>query len=137
MCRWLLVRTLPIVECEAFQVRLFWGHEIWKHHSSNFIWNFKLVTSKKIGGLFGPSRNIWITCSWHQKTNSPIHEFKVLHKKPKSLLKLLFNGILVLIYYFKKHFKPCFFILKTFCNTLNSWIVEFVFWCHELVTKYF
>ena len=44
---------------------------------------------------------------------------------PKSLLKPLFNGVLVLIYYFKKHF--FFFILKTFCSTLNSWIVEFVF----------
>ena len=29
-------------------------------------------------------------------------------------------------YYFKKHFKPCFFTLKTFCSTLNSWIGEFV-----------
>ena len=53
--------------------------------------------------------------------------------KPKSLLKLLFNGALVPIYYFKKHFKPCFMILKTFCSTLNSWIGEFVFWCHEQV----
>jgi hypothetical protein len=38
---------------------------------------------------------------------------------PKSLLKPLFNGALVLIYYFKKHFKPYFFILKTFCSTLK------------------
>ena len=41
-------------------------------------------------------------------------------KKLKSLLKPLFNGVLVLIYYFEKYFKPCFFILKAFCSTLNS-----------------
>ena len=45
---------------------------------------------------------------------------------PKSLFNLL-------IYYFKKHFKHCFLILKTFCSTLNLWIGEFVFWCHEQV----
>ena len=42
---------------------------------------------------------------------------------PKSLLKSLSNGVLVLIYYFKKHFKS-FFILKTFCSTLDSKIGE-------------
>ena len=89
-----------------------------------------------------------ITCSWHQKnefSNSPIHKFKVLHKNPKSLLKPLFNGVLVLIYYFKKHFRPCFFISKTFCSTFNWWIGElenwrirgFVFWCHGQVTNSF
>ena len=31
-----------------------------------------------------------------------------------------------LVCYFKKHFKPCFFHLKTFCSTLNWWIEEFV-----------
>jgi hypothetical protein len=35
-----------------------------------------------------------------------------------------------MVYYFllslKKYFKPCFFIKKTFCSTLNSWIGEFV-----------
>ena len=48
---------------------------------------------------------------------------------PASLLKPLYNGVLFLIHYFKKHFKPCFFILrafKTFCSTSNSWIGEFV-----------
>ena len=61
----------------------------------------------------------------------------MLHKeRPKSLLKSLFNGVLlVLVYYFKKHFKPCFLIVKTFCSTLNSWIGEFVFWCHEQVKR--
>ena len=41
-----------------------------------------------------------------------------------NLIKPLFNGLLVLIYYFKKYFNPVFFILKTFCSTLNSWIGE-------------
>ena len=68
--------------------------------------------------------NLFVT-SKNKTTNSPIHEFKVLHKG-QSLLKPLFNGVLFLIYYFKKHFNPCFFILKTFCSTLNSWIGEFV-----------
>ena len=59
------------------------------------------------------------------------HEFKVLQKDQRAfLLKPLFNGVLFLIYYFEKHFKPCFF------STLNSWIGEFVvslFLCHEQV----
>ena len=45
--------------------------------------------------------------SKNEFSNSPIHEFKVLHKS-QSLLKPLFNGVLVLSYYFKKHFQPCF-----------------------------
>ena len=60
----------------------------------------------------------------HQFTNSPIHEFKVPHKGQRALLKTLFNGVLFLISYLKKH---RFFILMTFCSTLNSWIGEFVF----------
>ena len=30
----------------------------------------------------------------------------------------------------------CPILLKTFCSTLNSWIGEFVFWCHEQVINY-
>ena len=41
-----------------------------------------------------------------------------------SLLNPFLNGVLVLIYYFKKHFKPCFLISKTFFSTLNSWSGE-------------
>ena len=60
--------------------------------------------------------------------------------RPESLLKPLFNGVLFPIYYFKKRFKPCFFILKALKDILqhfklvNLWICEFVvsfFWCHE------
>jgi hypothetical protein len=47
--------------------------------------------------------------------------------KAKEPLKLLFNGVLVLIYYFKKYFKASFLILKTFCSTLDSRIGEFDF----------
>ena len=36
----------------------------------------------------------------------------------KICLKILKN--------FKKHSKPCFYILKIFCSTLNLWIGEFV-----------
>ena len=35
-----------------------------------------------------------------------------------------------------KNISNLFFILKTFYSTLNSWIGEFVFWCHEQVTSY-
>ena len=46
-----------------------------------------------------------------------------------------------MVYYFlfdtlKKHFKPCFLILKAFCSTLNSRIGEFDFWCHEQGTHF-
>ena len=42
-------------------------------------------------------------------TNSPTHQITNLKCCLKSLLKPLFNGVLFLIYYFKKHFEPCFF----------------------------
>ena len=59
--------------------------------------------------------------------------------KDKKPFKTPFNGVLVPISYFKKHFKPCccFLFLKTFCSTLNSWIGDFVFWYHEQVTYWF
>ena len=74
-----------------------------------------------------------VTYSWHQKnetTNSPIQS---TDKRPASLLKPLYNGVLFLIHYFKKHLKPCFFILKALKNILqhfkfvNWWIRGFVF----------
>jgi hypothetical protein len=64
---------------------------------------------------------------------------------PENLLKGRFNGVLFLIYYIKKHFKPSFFILKVSKDILqhfdlvNSWIGSLVvsfFWCHEQVTGY-
>ena len=31
-----------------------------------------------------PAKITQVTCSWHQKRNSPIHEFKVLHKSQRA-----------------------------------------------------
>ena len=64
--------------------------------------------------------NLFVT-SKNETTNSPIHQFKVLHKGQRAFkTPFLMVYVLFLIYYFKKHFKPCFFLLKTFCSTLNS-----------------
>ena len=46
---------------------------------------------------------------------------------------------LVLIYYFQKNFKPCFFYFKDIWQHFKfvNWrIGEFVFWCHEQVNIY-
>ena len=45
--------------------------------------------------------------------------------KAREPSKTLFNGAVPLIY-FKNILSIAFFILKTFCSTLNSWIGEFV-----------
>ena len=56
------------------------------------------------------------------------HEFTNLNtaKRPAILLKPLYNGVLFLIHYFKKHFKPCLFILKAFKDILQHF--KFVNW---------
>ena len=54
-------------------------------------------------------KNKLFVTSKRETSNSPIHEFRVLHRD-QSLLKPLFNGLLFLVLYLKKHFKPCFFI---------------------------
>ena len=59
-----------------------------------------------------------ITCSWHQKTKPQIHRFTNLKCRMKA--RESFKPLFLMIF----HFKPCFFILKTFCSTLNSWICE-------------
>ena len=64
-----------------------------------------------------------------------IHQFTNLKccKKAREPFKTLFNGILFLIYYFKKHFQRYFFILKALKDILqhfefmNWWIRGFVF----------
>ena len=62
-----------------------------------------------------------------ETTNSSIHEFKVLHKSQRAFyVKLLFDSVEFLIYYFKKHFKPCFFILKVLKDILKH--IKFVNW---------
>ena len=69
-----------------------------------------------------------ITCSWHQKTNPSIRQFA----NPTSLIKPLFHGVLVLIYYLKSfffHFKD---ILQHFKFVIWR-IGEFVCWCNEQI----
>ena len=87
----------------------------------------------------------FLTCLWHQKdetTNSPIRQFTNLKccKKAREPFKTLFNGLHI-IYYFKRHFQLCFFILKALKDILQhfkfvNWqIGEFVvsfFWCHKI-----
>ena len=67
--------------------------------------------------LFGTS-NLFVT-SKNETTNSPTNEFKVLHKGQP-----LFNGLLFIT--LKKHFKPCFFILKALKDILQHF--EFMNW---------
>ena len=71
--------------------------------------------------------NLFVTSN-NETTNSPVHQFMNLKccTKAREPFKIPFNGVLFLIYYFKQHFKPCFFTLKTFCSTINSGIGEFV-----------
>ena len=60
--------------------------------------------------------------------NSPIHEFKVMYKGQRAFQNLI-NGVVFLIHYFEKQFKPCFFILKAFKDIMqhfDSCIGEFV-----------
>ena len=73
--------------------------------------------------------NLFVT-SKNESTNSPIHEFRVLHKGRRA-----FYGIMVYYFVFitlKNHFKPCFFILKALKDSLqhskfvNWWNGEFV-----------
>ena len=73
--------------------------------------------------LFATSKN--------ETTNSRIQSTA---KKAASLLKLLYNGLLFIIHYFEKHFKPCFFILMAFKDILQHFkFVNLLFWCHEQV----
>ena len=61
--------------------------------------------------------NLFVT-SKNETTNSPIHEFKVLHKG-QSLLNPLFNGVLI-ISYLHITLKNILSLAFTFCSTLNS-----------------
>ena len=55
------------------------------------------------------------------KTPVRNHEFtnSKCCKKAREPFKTLFNGVLFLIYYFKKHFQSCFFILKALKDILQ------------------
>ena len=63
--------------------------------------------------------------SKNETTISPIHEFKVLHKGMTAFSNpFLMVYYLFIIYYFKKHFKPCPFILKALKDTLIRELVK-------------
>ena len=77
-----------------------------------------------------PEKNIfkYLTCSRHQKrnqkfSNSPIHELKVLHRGQWAFKTSFYSCIISSLLLVIKD-KPCFFILKRFCSTLNSGIGE-------------
>ena len=72
-------------------------------------------------------------CSWHEKSNSPILEFKRLQKAfeiKKTRLKIFFKVINESWITIKKGFWKALLLL---CGTLNSRIGEFDFWCHGQV----
>jgi hypothetical protein len=53
---------------------------------------------------------------------------------------LVSNDVLFFIHYFKKHFKPCFFILKALkdiFSTLNLWIGELVILSFDVMNRLF
>ena len=116
------------------------------HSSEHSLFN-KFITTELLDFFDDKqSSNMYLvlTCSWHQKnesTNSPIHEFKVLHKCQRAFLNPLFKDLLFIIHYFKKHSKSSFFILKASKDILqlfkfvNWWIRSFVFWCYEQATR--
>ena len=80
------------------------------------------------------------SCQPYQKITKPtIHEVKVLQKGQRAFFKPL-----LMVYYFlfitsKKHFKPCFFVLKALKDILQhfkfvNWRIRgFVFLSHEQV----
>ena len=81
--------------------------------------------------MFSPFLNIFtnlFVISKNETTNSPIHQFTNLKcgTKAREPFKPLFNGVFFLIYYFKKRFKPCFFILKALKDILQHF--KFVNW---------
>ena len=83
--------------------------------------NSYLISNRRTGN--SKTNSLYVT-SRKETINSPINRFKVCTvKMPASLSKHL---VLYLIHYFKKHFKPCFFILKAFKDILQHF--EFVNW---------
>ena len=73
--------------------------------------------------------------SKNETTNSPIHEFKELHKGQRAFENhFLMAYHFLFIKYFKKHFKTCFFISKPLKYILQHfefvswWIRGFVLW---------
>ena len=81
---------------------------------------------------------VFLTCSWHQKTKPRINQFTNLKCciKAREPFKTPFLWCIILIFYFQKHFKPCFFILIAFKDILQHFkFVIFFFWCHEQISS--
>ena len=96
-----------------------------------FWWNF----SRNTQTFFEEFRSfdLFVT-SKNEITNPPIHKLKCCMKTRKPF-KTPFNGASFLIYYIKKHFKPCFFHFKGFkihfaALQIHVIVVSFI-WCHE------
>ena len=71
--------------------------------------------------LFG---NLWHHILWRMPSKLHLSQRKMNGNKFKPKKSLFF--ILVLIYYFKKHFKRCFYILKTLKDILQHF--KFMNW---------
>ena len=82
------------------------------------------VVSQILNTIYNQVVNNLFVTSKNETMNSPIHEFKVLHK---GLLKPLFS----VSYLKKKHFKPYFFILKALKDILKHF--ESVNWCFRFL----
>ena len=109
---------------------------LWSYLSSKLACRYILsfyVTAIKYqvsSGMYITRQILWIssllTCSWHKKMKPQIHQFTNLKYCKKTTaqrhLKPLYYGVLFLIHYFEKCFKPCLFI----CSSLNSWIRGFL-----------
>jgi len=68
---------------------------------------------------------VWLSPSKGQSFQ-PVRDIKNETTNVKCCKKTLFNGALLLIYYFKNHFQPCFFILKALKDILQPF--TFVNW---------
>ena len=105
---------------KIFDDIFFWSMKICKLCNNNFC--FKTLIHL-YSDYFLPC-NLFET-SKNETTNSPVHQFTCCIKA-REPFKILFNGVLFLIHYFKKHFKPCFFNLKALKDILQHF--KFVNW---------
>ena len=112
------------------QYHIWQQQKLFSSKSGYFLWliltlftaNDSLMWVDKTGSL-GPWSRVIVYCKsvgmlpvipYTQTTNSPIHQFTNLKCciKARKSFKTPFNGVLFLVYYFKKYFKLCFFILQ-------------------------
>ena len=96
--------------------------------SPHMIINYHLIFWPIDGVRYIQIYLILLTCLWHQNTKPRILQFTNLKccMKAREPFKPGYNGALFLFYYFKKYFKPCFFILKALEDILQHF--KFVNW---------